>query len=308
MTTQSRRQFIQATAAVTASLVLPRSLFARTPDCSFWYIHADSCTSWPVADPVQWSLDHAHEPVLERAADGLTKLTPEDGDRIIRLVVRRCGHNLLELHADQVVAHHWGQHRADLRAFFKQHRLARPEVEVVLRDRKKENVTTQTGDDFLFGDRLAADFPLELYLSKWSSRFALQPNDWTPAPGTRSGFAWGGVEDNIPWIALKAAWRQAAPLVCLNCDQPTILTNFGYPWTGMFNRTAKFVHVCGPCQRSFRDDSVSDVPGWMTANLEAEARPDAEMVWGRRVKGAVTGNFGTITASGSRSDQGPVAK
>ena len=285
MSNPSRRHFLQTTAAVTASLVLPRSLFARTPDRSFWFLHADARASWPVADPVRWSLDHAHEPVLERATEGLRKLTPDDGDRIIRLVVRRCRQNLLEFRPDQVVVHHWASHRADLRAFFKMHRLARPEVEVVLRDRKKEIVTTQTGDDFLFGDRLAADFPLDLYLSKWSSRFTLQPDDWTAAPGTRSGYAWEGVEDNrIPWIALKAAWRRATPLICLNCDQPTILTNFGNPWTGMFNRTPKFVHVCGSCRRSFRDESVTDVPSWMGENLEAEARPDAEMVWDRRVK------------------------
>jgi len=283
MNIPSRRHFLQTAAAAVASFILPRSLFARNPDRTFWFIHADFCTSWPVADPVKWSLDHAHEPILERATEGLRKLTPDDGDRIIRLVVRRCRLNLLELHPDQVVVHHWGQHRADLRPFFKQHRLARPEVDVVLRDRKKEVATTQTGDDFLFGDRLAADFPLALFQSKWANRFNLQPDDWTPAPGTRSGYAWGSVEDNIPWIALKVAWRQAAPLICLNCDHPTILTNFGYPWTGLLNRSAKFIHVCGACRRSFRDEAVKDVPGWMAANLEAEARPDAEMVWDRRV-------------------------
>lgn len=279
----SRRQFIQATAAVTASLGLPRNLFASATDHSFHFIHADTLNFWPVADPVRWSLDHAHEPCLERATEGLRKLTPDDGDRIIRLVVRRCRLNLLELRPGQVLVHHWGQHRADLRPFFKQHRLARPEVEVVLRDRKQEIVTAQTGDDFLFGDRLAADFPLDHFRSKWASRFTLQPDDWTPAPGTRSGYAWGSVEDQIPWIALKAAWRQATPLMCLNCDQPTILTNFGYPWTGLLNRSAKFIHVCGACRRSFRDESVKDVPAWMAANLEVEARPDSEMVWDRRV-------------------------
>jgi len=122
-----------------------------------------------------------------------------------------------------------------------------------------EVATTQHGDDFLFGDRLAADFPLDLYLNKWQGRFVNQPDDWTPAPGTRSGFAWGGVEDNIPWIALKAAWRRSAPLTCLNCEQPTILTNFGEPWTGLLHRSAKFVHVCEKCRRSFRDESVKDV-------------------------------------------------
>ena len=279
----SRRHFLQTTAAAVASWFLPRNIFARTPARSFWFIHADSCTSWPVADPVKWSLDSAQEPILHRAAEGLAKLTADDGDRIIRLVVRRCRLNLLEVQHDQVVVHHWASQRADLRPFFKQHGLARPQVVVVLRERKKEVATTQHGDDFLFGDRLAAGFPLDLYQSKWQGRLVNQPDDWTPAPGTRSGFAWGSVEDNIPWIALKAAWRRTTPLSCLNCDKPTILTNFGVPWDGLFNRTPRFLHVCGACQRSFRDESVKDVRQWIVANLDAEARPDAEMVWDRRI-------------------------
>jgi len=281
----NRRQFIQATAAVTASLVLPRSLVASPSDRSFWLLHADTLNSWPVADPVQWSLEHAQDPILERAAEGLAKLTVDDGDRIIRLVVRRCRLNLLELCLERVVVHYWSeQGQADLRAFFKLHRLARPEVEVVLRDRKKEIVTAQTGDDFLFGDRIDADFPLDLYLSKFNNRFSKESDDSQAAPGTRSGYAWEGVEDGlIPWIALKAAWRQVAPLVCLNCDQPTMLTNLGSPWTGLFNRSPRFVHVCGACRRTFKDDSIKDVAGWMVANLDAQFRPDAEMVWDRRV-------------------------
>lgn len=280
----SRRQFIQTTAAVAASVVLPRSLAAGNADRSFWFVHADSGTFWPVADPAKWSLEHAHDSILERASEGLAKLTPDDGDRIIRLVVRRCRLSLLELHPGRVVVHYWAKSRADLRPFFKTHRLARPQVEVVLRERKTEAATTQTGDDFLFGDRLAADFPLTLYQSKWQGRLVNQPDDWTPAPGTRSGFAWGDVQDNIPWIALKAAWRRTTPMPCLNCDQPTILTNFGVPWDGLFNRTPRFLHVCGACRRLFKEESVKDVNGWLEANLDSEARPDAEMVWDRRVK------------------------
>lgn len=280
----SRRHFLQTTAAAVASWFLPRSLFAKNPDRSSWFVHADSCTSWPVADPVKWSLDHAQEPILERAAEGLAKLTADDGDRIIRLVIRRCRLNLLELCPDQVVVHHWSSQLADLRPFFKQHGLARSQVEVVLRERKKEVATTQHGDDFHFGDRLAADFPLELYLRKWQGRLVNQPDDWTPALGTSSGFAWEGVEDNrIPWAALKSAWRRASPSLCLNCDTPTILTNFGNPWTGLFNRTPRFVHVCGRCSRSFKDDSEKDVSQWVTANLDAEVRPGSEMTWDRRV-------------------------
>ena len=70
--------------------------------------------------------------------------------------------------------------------------LARPQIEVVLRDRKKEIIMTQTGDDFLFGDRLAADLPLELNRGKWASRFEEQADDWQAAPGTWSAVRLGG--------------------------------------------------------------------------------------------------------------------
>jgi len=279
-----RRHFLQTTAAAIAALILPRRLFARTPD-HFFFIHADSCNSWPVADPAAWCLANAHQPILERTVEGLRKLTPTDGDRIIRLVVRRCRLNLIELHPDQVTVHHWGQHCADLRRFFKAHRLATNEIEVVLRDRKREVATTQTGDSFLYGVLLAPGFLLNLFQQKWARRYEQEADDWSAAPGTSSGFAWVGIEDNlIPWAALKSAWRRTAPGSCLNCDTPTILVNFGLRKVSMFNRSPDFVRACGACRRSFVDDSIKDVAEWMTANLDVEVRPGYEMIWGRRVK------------------------
>jgi len=282
----SRRDFLKSTAAAIAALVFPKSLFARNPDKSFFFIHTDTLTSWPVPNPVQWSLENAHHPILARAAEGLGKLTPSDGDRIVRLVLRRCRLNLIELQSEHVTVQHWGQQGlAELRPFFKQHRLARREIEVVVRDRKKEVAIKQTGDSFLYGLPLAPDFPLDLFKSKWASRFSKESDDWSAAPGTSSGFTWEGLEDNrIPWVALKSAWRRAAPVVCLNCDTPTILVNFGLRQVGMFNRSANFVSVCGVCSRSFKDESVTEVAGWIASSLDAEAQPDYDMVWGRRMK------------------------
>jgi hypothetical protein len=280
-----RRHFLKSTAAAVAALILPRSLFARTPD-HFFFIHADSCNFWPVADPVLWSLKHARQPVLERAAEGLARLTVNDGERVIRVVVRRCRLNLIELQPEHVIVQHWGtQGLADIKPFFKQHRLTRQEVEIFVRDRKKEVATTQPGDDFLYGDRVAADFPLGLFESKWERRFEQDADDWTATPATSSGFAWDGVEDGrIPWAALKSAWRRAAPATCLNCDQPTILTNFGLRPVGIFNRCPNFVSVCSKCRRSFRDESVKDVAAWIEGSLDPDVWPGYEMVWGRRVK------------------------
>lgn len=284
--TPSRRHFLQAVAAAVASLVRPRNLFGGSPRHSYWFLRAADHEVWSVADPVKWSLDNRHQPMLARASEGLLKLTADNSDRIIRLVVRRCGLNLLELRRERVGVHHWGLHGlADLRPFFKMHRLAIPEIEVVIRDRKRESVTMQRGDDFVYGDRLAAGFPLDLILHKWQRRLVDEPGDRTPAPGTRSGFAWEGVEDDlIPWAALKSAWRRTPRSPCPNCDQPTILANFGRPWVGPFRRASRFVIICPNCRRSFSDDSVTDPDAWIVMCLDAEVRPDYEMLLGRRVR------------------------
>ncbi len=81
----------------------------------------------------------------------------------------------------------------------------------------------------------------------------------------------------------KLAWLRSFPSLCLNCETATFLTDFGNPWTGLFNRTPRFVHVCSKCQRSFRDESVKDVSQCVVADRDAELQPDHEMVWDRRV-------------------------
>ena len=280
----SRRQVLQTTAVVTGSFILPKNMFA-TSEPNFHFIHADSCKHWPVLDPVQWSLQNAQEPSLTRAAEGLAKLTQNEGDRIIRLVVRRCSLNLIELQPGRVVVDHWGSHPADLKAFFKTHGLARLEIEVFLRDRKKETVTTLTGDSFLYGVPLATDFDLELFRSKWVRRFEKDADDLEAAPGTSSGFAWDGIPDgSIPWEAMKSGWRRSGPRVCQNCSGTIFWTNFGLRQVGTFNRSPNFDRVCVPCRRSFVDYSVNDVGGWIMANIDAELWPEAKMVWGKRLK------------------------
>src|ERR1022692_3208725 len=277
---------------VLASFILPLGLRASGNNPSFWFIHSDTGDSWPVADPVAWSLENARQPVLERASERLLTLTPSDGERILRLVTRRCKLNLLELRPDQVVVHHWGQQRADLRPFFKSHGLARQEIEIVLRDRKKEAVTRQTGDDFLYGERLLPFWPLNVfwlnrYWKKWHRRYEEESNDWTAAPGTWSGFGWKGIEPNlIPWAAMKSAWRRTTPMPCLNCDQPTIMTNFGLPQCSMFNRETRFIHICRNCRRLFEENSIDrlKVGQWMVTNLDAEVWPDFDIFWGKLSK------------------------
>jgi hypothetical protein len=170
----------------------------------------------------------------------------------------------------------------DLRPFFKQHGLARKGIQVALIDRKRELTTVKPGDAFLYGERLAQLWPWKAYRRKWQRRAVEERDDWTAAPHTWSGFAWESIEPNcIPWCALKSAWRRATPLICLNCDRPTLLVNFGHPWAGMFNRRLMFISVCPVCRRSFEDRSVGDVGKWIVKNLEAEVWPDYEMMWDR---------------------------
>jgi hypothetical protein len=79
-----------------------------------------------VADPVAWSLENAGQPILGRARERLVTLDAADPERVIRLVVRRCRLNLIELDPGRVVVHHWGQQgQADWHPFFKHQGLAR---------------------------------------------------------------------------------------------------------------------------------------------------------------------------------------
>ena len=210
MSFPTRRTFLQTAVAAVASFFLPRGLRAGEHSRSFWFLHTPTREAWAVDDPVTWALANAQQPILERASAGLRKLTPADDQRIIRLVTRRCRLNLIEIHPGRVVVHFWGQQgQGDLRPFFKQHGLARNAVRVILIDRKREASTAQTGDDFLYGERLARDFAAgRCTWRKWQRRAIEEPDDWTPAPCSGSGFAWKGIEPNrIPWAALKSAWR-----------------------------------------------------------------------------------------------------
>jgi hypothetical protein len=283
MSFPTRRTFLRTTLAAAASLFLPGFLLARKNPTSFWFLHTPTGESWGVDDPVAWALDNACQPILERARERLATLDATDPQRVIRLVVRRCRLNLLELRPGQVIVNHWGQlGQGDLRPFFKQHGLARKGVRVALLDRKREVGTPRHGDDFLFGERLAPFWPWEAYRRKWQRRAVYEPDDRTAAPHTWSGFAWEGIEPNrIPWAALKSAWRRTTAPLCLNCDRPALLTNFGFPWSGMFNRRPLFIHTCGRCGRLFEDRSIGDVGKWIVNNLEAEVWPDYDMVWDR---------------------------
>jgi hypothetical protein len=235
---------------------------------------------------VAWSLEHAREPILERARERLVTLDAADPQRVIRLVVRRCGLNLLEIRPGRVVVHHWGQHgQGDLRPFFKQHGLARKGVQVALLDRKREVSTARHGDAFFYGERLAEAFPLRVYLKKWRRRGIEEPSDCHAAPCSGSNYCWEGVEQRrIPWRVLKSSWRHEGAPPCRNCDLPTLLTSFGYYACGFYKRGPTVVRICPLCRSRFEDHSPWDGPGWMLANLDGPLLPTADLMFGHPVK------------------------
>ena len=127
----------------------------------YFLLYATTGYSWPVDDPAAWLLEHSRDSFLERAREPLVTPAPEDGDRIVRLVTRRCSLVLIDLASPvSVVVQHWGQPAPDIRGFLKVHRLARPEVQVALVNRKIESVVMQPGSNFLYGARGSGAFPL----------------------------------------------------------------------------------------------------------------------------------------------------
>jgi hypothetical protein len=102
---------------------------------------------------------------------------------------------------------------------------------------------------------------------------------------TDSCLVWDGLElGRIPWAALKSAWQRSQSASCLNCSGATILVNFGYRQVGVFNRSPNFVSVCPHCRRSFVDEAIKDIAGWIAANLKTDFCPAGKVVWGKRME------------------------
>lgn len=273
----NRREFLQTAALGLGTLFVPIDLCRKR----YWFLHTPTGNSWQVDDPVTWSLAHAKEPILARARERLEKVDGQrERQRLIRLVVRRCQLNLIVVLPGSVTVHYWGQQGCgDLRPYFKHHGLARINVAVVLIDRKRELVARKPGDDFLYGEWLPEEFSVELFARKWERRGLNEPDDWTAAPGTESGFMWEGLEpDQIPWAALKSAWRWPQTQLCPNCDRPTILRSFGQRRIKMgAHRVPAFRSVCLLCQRDFDGPLIRDVPQWLVQHLDHAMLPSFEL-------------------------------
>lgn len=280
----NRREFLQASAFGLGAMCFPLALSRK----QFWFLHTATGDTWQVDDPAAWSLANANQPILARARERLERVDGcKERQRVIRLVTRRCQLNLIEVLSGRVTVHYWGQEGCgDLRPYFKRHCLARTNVAVVLNERKRERVIRRPGDDFMYGERPSADFSAELFARKWERRFRREPDDGTAVPGSLSGFAWDGLDpEQIPWAALKSAWRTARTQSCPNCDRPTFLRSFGQRRLGMgMNCFPAFRSVCLTCQREFTESFTRDIPRWLVENLDVAFLPGFELRRGRPVK------------------------
>ncbi len=155
------------------------------------FLYPPTGCSWSVSDPVAWCLENSHNPLLERARERLLTLGTDDAERIIRLVTRRCGLALVHVVEGQVIVHYWSR-PPDLRPFLKWHCLARPEVRLVLWNRKCDVLTIhESGEDFLYGDPLGDDFPWLMYGTKYERRRLEEADDAEPAPTwSITNFTW----------------------------------------------------------------------------------------------------------------------
>jgi hypothetical protein len=286
MALPSRRTFLLTVLAAAVSSFLPRFLLGRRNPRSFWFLNTATGESWAVDDPVAWALANARQPILERASEGLRKLTPADDQRIIRLVTRRCKLNLIELRPGRVVVHYWGQQGCgNLHPFCKKRGLAKRGVRVTLIDRKRETTTVQTSDAFLYGERLAKGFPLGVYREKWRRRAGKERDDWTAAPHAWSSYCWEGVEQRcIPWRVLKTLWQNENAPLCKNCDRPTLVTTFGMFVAGFYKLEPKVVRICLLCKSSFHEGTSWGGSTWMQANLDKPLLPIAQIMFGHPVK------------------------
>jgi hypothetical protein len=240
---------------------------------AFYFIHNKKLDVWSITDPVQWCLDHKTDPMLERAWEGLSARSPDEGERILRLVLRRCGLILVEIDLPQVNVQHWGQLVCDLRPFFKKQELTGDEIRVRLLNRKKEIATEKCGRDFLYGAPLAPNFPFEIVNQKWLQRSVIELDDDTLAPLSQQEVYTRNVGP-ITWGTLKSIWQRNDPDVCPNCEQSTsIVVSYRMRVCGFYRFSPDVIRICAKCRRSFVDSS-RNMREWIRENVDQRYWPE----------------------------------
>jgi hypothetical protein len=98
---------------------------------------------------------------------------------------------------------------------------------------------------------------------------------------TTAGTAPGALH---PVGVLKSAWRHEDAPPCRNCDEPTLVTSFGYFVCGLYKRGPVVTRVCLRCRRDLEDHAWWSSPQWMLANLEEPMLPSWDLMFGRPVR------------------------
>ncbi|MFM8273043.1 MAG: hypothetical protein ACKODX_12015 [Gemmata sp.] len=232
------------------------------------FIHAATGNTFPASDPVAWCLENARTPLLGAARDRLLLCSGRtDQDRILNVVLRRCGLNLIAIRPDRVTVCYW-THLADLHQVLKARSLLRHDVQVTRVRRKTGQIALTPGDQLLRGVPIGPAFPFAEYRGRWDRRHEQQPEDALAAPTSPSNYSWVGVAKKaIPWAVLKAVWRQDA-VACPNCDVPVLMYRFDWRRSRFFNTHAAAWRACERCGRGFEQPLGSGDPwDWLVSRL-----------------------------------------
>ena len=251
--------------------------FRDNPCRVFWFLDARSGELWPVDDPVRWCLANDHL-LFARAKDRLLTLTGDEQDRIIRVVVRRCGLHWIAFGAGALVVHFWST-LADLKPFCRRFDLARPDVRVALVERKHEVVTITTGAEFLYGTALADTFPVERYRQKWLRRYCVEADDGQSASHSPTNYLWKGCEPGlVPWRALKSLGETRHLLFAGTAAAHGRSAVRVVPGL-LVQGTPRIIHGCCACRRYIVDSTQIDLTTWLWKHLDPQHRPTHHRAW-----------------------------
>ncbi len=243
----------------------------------FYFLHRESGEDRTVDDPAAWLIQNADEPGRERARQRVV-LNPRDPERLIRVALRRCGLALVHLVCEvRVVVHCWGE-PPDLRPFFRRYGLARPAVQVAVRNVKTGKLVVQPGSDYLYGDPIGLGFPWGNWLERYAGRYTEWADDEEAARVSTTNFLWRHAGPSfIPWRVLKAIWgRDRVP--CPNCDQTLTVVAVSWHQGPLSYRPGKVARLCSLCCRGFSSD-LHDPLSWLAATLQHELRPVGLESW-----------------------------
>lgn len=246
----------------------------------YHFLHVPTSRSWPTDDPHAWLLDHRDEDLLAAAREGLVD-TPNDPDRCLRTLLRRCRLVLVQIVAEnKIVVQHWANHIPDLRRWAKENGFNRPAVQVVFVNVKNNNVIVHEDaeDVLLFGVRVGPKFPWSEHAAKYECRHAEEPSDEDTAPAAFTNFGWPSVAaSRLPWKILKAVWN-AERVACPNCDRPLVLTSFGWHQGPLSFRSARVFRHCTVCRRRIEADEPEPL-AWVASVLPSGLRPTHLEQW-----------------------------